>query len=215
MLHKLVGGFTKLTAWPVQALVFRTKVYYEDKAVQSRSIKGPAILISNHTSVFDVALMMFVFFSRTLRPLTAELIFQKPVLGPFMRLLGAVRVNRDAHDFSFLTAAEQILRCGGIVEIYPESRLPRPGEERPLPFTPSAAYLALSTGVPVIPVWTDGAYFSKKRARIIIGKPIDPSLVCDGTLSDRESIARLNAELRQKIIDLEALLIEQSSSEQA
>ena len=47
------NSFTKITGWIVQKICFRTKIYYEDKAVQGRRIKGSAILISNHTSVFD------------------------------------------------------------------------------------------------------------------------------------------------------------------
>ena len=47
--------FVKLTGWPVQLLCFRTKVLYEDRKVQGRRIRGPAILVSNHTSVYDYA----------------------------------------------------------------------------------------------------------------------------------------------------------------
>ena len=67
MLIKLFNAFVKITASPVQWAVFRTKVYYEDKSAQSRRIKGAAVLVSNHTSVWDYACYMFVFFFRTLR----------------------------------------------------------------------------------------------------------------------------------------------------
>ena len=53
MLIDFFNRFVKITAYPVQKLIFRTKVYYQDKNVQSRHIKGAAIVISNHTSVFD------------------------------------------------------------------------------------------------------------------------------------------------------------------
>ncbi len=211
ILRNLVQGFTKISAWPVQKICFRTKIYYEDPTVQKRRIQGPAIIISNHTSVFDVAIWMFVFGGRTLRCQVAELIFERPLLGRFIKLLGGVRVDRQAHDFSFLAVSEQILRQGGVMEIYPESRLPRPGETTPLEFKPSAAYLALSTGVPVIPVYTNGSYFKKQRARVIIGTPIDPMVVYDETLSEKENIARLNHQFRERICSLEAQLIERTA----
>ncbi len=213
MLRKLLQAFTKITAWPVQFFCFRTKIYYEDPKLQKRRIKGPAIVICNHTSVYDFAALMFVFFWRTLRCQVAELIFRKPVLGAFIKGLGGICVNRDAHDFSFLNTSEQILRRGGVVEIYPESRLPQKGEARPLPFKPSAAYLALVTGVPVIPVYTNGSYFAKKRARIIIGAPLDPHALCDASLSDKENIARVNEAFRQKILSLEEQLNEKAKKE--
>ena len=58
--------FVKLTGWPVQYFCFRTKLYYEDRSVQGRHIRGPAILVSNHTAVYDFAVYMFVFWSRCL-----------------------------------------------------------------------------------------------------------------------------------------------------
>ena len=55
------NGFVKVTGWLVQKIIFRTKIYYEDKKVQSRSIKGKAIISSNHTSVYDYAVMLLSF----------------------------------------------------------------------------------------------------------------------------------------------------------
>ncbi len=202
MLIKLCQAFTKLTAWPVAALCLRTKVYYEDPKVQKRHISGPAIIICNHTSVFDFAALMFVFFWRTLRCQVAELIFRKQPLGTFIKLLGGIRVDRNSHDFAFLTESEKILRKGGVVEIYPEARIPKPGEARPLEFKPSAAYLALSSGAKVIPVYTNGCYFSKKRARVIIGKPMSAGDYTQEGLSDKENIQLVNQAFREKIIAL-------------
>lgn len=195
-------AFTKITGWPVQALCFRTKYHYEDKRVQGRRIKGAAIIITNHTSVYDFAVMLFTFPFRTLRYLMAEVLFKKKGLATFLRMLGGIMVDRDAYDFAFLDKCREILEKKGVVGIFPESRLPLKGEERPLPFAPSAAYLALTSGVPVIPVYTNGSYFNKKRAHVIIGKPIDALSLTDDSLSEKENIERVNARLRQAIIDL-------------
>ena len=148
MKGRFMNGFTKITGWPAAALIFRTKTYYEDKDVQSRRIKGPAIVVSNHTSLYDFAVLLFVFFSRTVRYQMAEVLFHKK--GPlprFLRALGGIFVDRDGHNFSFIEETEETLIKGGVVGIFPESRLPKKGEERPLPFKPSAAYTALHTGV--------------------------------------------------------------------
>ena len=207
---KFWNGFVKITGWPVQFLCFRTKVYYKDKPVQGRRIRGPVILISNHTSVFDYAVYLFVFFSRTLRFQMAELLFKKPFLGWLLRALGGIRVDRDAFDFGFIARSQEVLRRGGVVGMFPESRLPRPGEERPLPFKTSVAFLALSSGVPVLPVVTDGSYFSKRRARVLIGCPISAADFVDETLSDKENLQRVTDAMRNEIIKLEALLREKT-----
>ena len=98
-----------------------------------------------------------------------------------------------------------------MVEIFPESRLPLKGEARPLPFKPSAAYLGLLSGAPMIPVYTNGAYFSKKRARVIIGKPLYARELADDSLSEKENLERISAILREKIISLEKQLYEQTN----
>lgn len=203
MFIRFVNAFTKITAWPVQRLIFRTKILYEDRRVQGRRIKGSAIIISNHTSVYDYAVMLFVFFSRTLRYQMAEVLFEKKPLGYFLKGLGGIRVDRNNYDFSFLARTERILRNGGVVGIFPESRLARKGEERPLPFKPSAAYLALSADVPVIPVYTNGCYFSRHRAVVLIGKPMDIHVYTDRVSGEKEKIEALTTAMRDKIISLE------------
>ncbi len=207
----IFNAFVRLTAYPVQLPVFRTKIYYEDKAVQGRRIRGAAIVLSNHTSVWDYAVWMFVFFTRTLRAQMAEVLFQKQPLGLFLKWMGGIRVDRNASDFGFVTRSQEILDKGGVVEIFPESRLPLKGEARPLPFKPSAAYLALQSGVPVIPVFTDGAYFNRRRAHVIIGKPVFARDLTDNSLTEKENLTRVSDALRQKIISLEKQLNEQAT----
>ena len=212
MLIKIFNWFVKITAYPVQKLIFRTKVYYQDKSVQSRRIKDAAIIASNHTSVFDYAVYLFVFFTRTLRVQMAEVLFDKKPLGIFLKMLGGIYVNRDARDFSFMYKSEEVLKKGGVVGVFPESRLPRKGEETPLEFKPGTAYLAISADVPVIPVFTNGKYFCKERAEVIIGTPMNPRDYTDDSLSDKENIANFTNALRQRIIELGNELNEQSKT---
>ena len=128
---KFCNAFTKITAWPLQRLCFRTRARYEDATVQKRKIKGPAIIVCNHTSIYDYAVLLFVFFSRTLRCQMAELLFRKPVLGPYLRAMGGILVDRNAHDFGFVAKSEKILRRGGVVCIFPERRVRCPLRRAP------------------------------------------------------------------------------------
>ena len=196
------NAFTKITGWPVQKICFRTRIFYENRKKSSRRIKGPAIIICNHTSVFDYAVLLFVFASRTIRCQMAELLFEKRFLGTFLKMLGGIRVNRQSHDDGFISKSEHILKNGGVLLIFPESRLPLKGEERPLPFALTPAYLALSQGVPVIPVFTNGSYFSKKRASVIIGDAIDPYKAVDPETDEKDAAAKLTSVFREKIIQL-------------
>ncbi len=197
------NGFVKLTAWPVQWLCFRTKYVFEDRKRQGRRVSGPAIIVSNHTSVYDYAVLLFAFPFRTLRCQMAEVLFEKQPLGLFLRLMGGIRIDRAAHDFTGLAESERLLRAGGAVEIFPEGRLPRPGETPPLPFRPGAAWLALTTGAPVIPVYTDGSYFRRKRAHLVIGAP----MTFAGP-ADRERMAEVSREMSARVMALRGLIDE-------
>ncbi len=211
----LFNWLVKITGFIPQLFAFRTKVTYEDRALQGRRIKGKAILISNHSFLTDFAAMMFVFMGRTLRCVTAELMYQKNIfMTLFLVLSGTVKVDRNTHDFSFIDKCKKILDKGGVIEIYPEARLPHRDEETPLPFKPSAVYLALESGAPIIPVYNNGKYFSKERNRVIIGKPILVSELYDPQKSEKDNITYITDFLRGKIIELRNELESQQNSRQ-
>jgi 1-acyl-sn-glycerol-3-phosphate acyltransferase len=117
-----------------------------------------------------------------------------------------IRVDRDAKDFSFLDRCAKILDKGGVVEIYPEARLPKPGEERPLPFKPSAVYLALETDTPIIPVYSTGKLFCKERNRVIIGTPLNLREMSDESLTPARNMEILTEKLRGTVIELQQQL---------
>lgn len=205
---KFWNAFVKITAWLPQLICFRTRIYYENKAIQDRHIKGPAIIVCNHHSVFDLAAVLFAFPSRTVRFQIAELQFEKKVLGKFLRALGGIRVDRFGSNLSFMAESEAVLRKGGVIGIFPEGRLPLPNEETPLPFRPGAAYLSIMSGIKVIPVYTIGKYFSLKRNRVVIGTPMDPAEFTNGTTTEKDAIETFAEAMREKIMELEKTIHE-------
>lgn len=203
MIYSIFSWFVKITAFPIYYLIFRTKVYYQNKYRQSRRIKGRALIVSNHTSVWDFAMILFLFPLRLIRCVVAEIIYTRFGMKPFLNLLGAIKVDRFGNDYTFIAKSTEILRRGGVVEIYPEGRLPdKEGDIPPLPFKPSAVYIALESNAPIIPVYTNGKYFTKERARVIVGEPIYVSDMYDSALSEKENIENINSFLRKIIIEL-------------
>ena len=192
MIYRLFQWFVKITGFLPQLLVFRTKVHFEDRAVQNRNIRGKAIVVSNHRMLIDFAVLMYAFPFRTLRCAAAEILYQKnPFMTALISLLGCVRVERDQCDFSFMDRLKSVLDKGGVVEIFPESRLP---------FKPSYVYLALESGAPIIPIYQNGCAFRRERLQVVIGKPIDVLSLYDSTLSEKENVEKINDYVRSKII---------------
>ena len=199
----LLNFIIKLTGWLPWLIVSKPKVHYQNKEIQGRRIKGKGIIVSNHKSIWDFANILFLFPFRCIRCVTAEVMFSKNAFLSFLlRSLGCIRVERDIHDFAFVSKCERVLQSGGVVEIYPESRLPRKGEIPPLEFKPSFVYIALATGADIIPVYTEGNYFNNKRNNVIIGTPINAQSLYDEELSEKENINKISLYVRGKIIEL-------------
>lgn len=203
-MNKFVYNFVKITGWPVALACYRTKYYYEDKSSQSRKIKGPAIIISNHTAISDFMVLMYTFYNRNIHTVMADILFNKnKFMKWFLPKMGGLKVCRESNNYSFVDACCNILKNNGIVEIFPEARIPKPHEKKPLEFKPSAAYIALLSGAPIIPVFTNGSYYKKKRAKVIIGKQINVADLVDPNKTEKENIETINCYVRNKIMELE------------
>ena len=188
-MNKIVLWFVKLTGFIPQLFYFRKKVYYVNKKNQSRHIKGSAIIVSNHKRLFDFVLYMYLFFGRDIYTIIGEQMYRKNKLFSwFLNKIGGIKVEREVYDFGFLSKSVELLNKGKVIEIYPEGRLPLKTETEMLPFKPSFVYLALETGAPIIPVYTNGSYAQKGRAKVVIGESIDARLLYNESLSEKENI---------------------------
>lgn len=200
-MNKFVVWFVKITGFIPQLILFRKKIYFENKKKQGRKIKGGAVLVSNHRALYDYPLLMYVFGFNDMYTIVGEVMFKKtPILSWLLIRLGAIKVNRYNHDVSFMGEALSKLKKGKVVEIFPEGRLPLKHETDLLPFKPGAVHLSLKSGKPIIPVYHDGNY--SKKVKVIIGEPIDFSAMYDNTKTEKENITILTQVLKDKISSL-------------
>ena len=217
-MNRFILWFVKITGWPAQYFYFRKKIYYEDPTAQKRKIKGGALIVSNHMSVYDYPLIMYTFPKRNLRPLVAEVIYQKGwFMSRLMKHLGAIRVDRDSYDFSFMSTLVRCLKNRKVGLVFPEARIGEENEKTDgmLEFKPSFVYMALEGGVPIVPVYTNGVYGKQKkqkhdRARIIVGKKIYLDELYDPAKSEKENIDYLCTYVREYIKNLGKLLDEKT-----
>lgn len=202
-MNKFFIWFVKITGYIPNLLYLRRKVFYVNKKNQGKKIKGPAIIISNHTSIIDFPLYMFTFFKRTIRVLVAEITYEKnKLMRIFMKKLGAIKVDRNNYDFGFMGEAIQALEKGDNVLIFPEGRLPKKEEKDLLPFKPSFVYIALESNAPIIPVYTNGKYGFKGQTRVVIGEKIYVNDLMDKTKTIEENIQYICNYMRNYIINM-------------
>ena len=212
-MDKVFLWFVKITGWPLQLFYYRKKVYCLNDDKSLRKIKGAALIISNHTSVYDFPLMMYTFMGRTIRTLVAEIMYKhNRFLARLLFKIGAIKVDRDSYDFAFMSKMIDCLNKGQVGLIYPEARVPKEEEKgQMLEFKPSFVYVAMESGVPIIPIYTNGIYGrlkrqAKDRARVVIGKPINVFDLYDETKGEKENIQYISDYVKARIEELKAYL---------
>jgi 1-acyl-sn-glycerol-3-phosphate acyltransferase len=114
--------------------------------------RGPAIVAMNHESALDILLVV----AASRRPITfmaKKELFKNGLASWSLHALGGFRVDRDRFDLVAVQRALAALVRGDVLGMYPEGTR-SPG--RLLPFLHGAAWLALRTGVPLVPCSISG-----------------------------------------------------------
>jgi 1-acyl-sn-glycerol-3-phosphate acyltransferase len=172
--------------YPVSGLV---KLRYRN--IERIPQQGPMIIVTNHVSHIDPFLIAkFVLdAARMPRFLAKESIFDVPVVGWGMRLMGHIPVKRGTLDArQSLAAAVAALERNGVLVLHHEGTVTRDPEGWPMNGKTGAARLAtLAPDVPVIPVAQWGVQeqldLYKKKVKLIprprhvisVGEPVDLS----------------------------------------
>jgi 1-acyl-sn-glycerol-3-phosphate acyltransferase len=108
---------------------------------------GPAVIASNHVGLLDGPLLA-AFAPRIVHALTKKEMFEGHT-GWFLRAVGQIPLSRYDADPAAIKDCLKVLREGGVVGIYPEGSR---GDGELRRFHTGAAYLALATGAPVVPL---------------------------------------------------------------
>src|SRR5215510_928426 len=117
--------------------------------------EGGVIVAANHLSYADWAAVALFTYEAGRYPafLIKSSAFDVKLLGPFLRACGQLPVHRDRADASLvvreLKDAEEALRAGGCLIVYPEGTASRDPDLWPMVGKTGAARLALTTGAPV------------------------------------------------------------------
>ena len=154
---------------------------------------GAAILAPNHFSYMD-HFLVGIFIRRKVRFMGKSQLFVPPAQWVYSRG-GVFPVRRGARDDEAFVTAEEILRRGGVVAMYPEGGRSRTGllAERA---RPGIGRLALDTGAPVVPIAIQGSSRIRnwKRlrfpaVRVRFGEPLRFAPEPDSTRERQQEVA--------------------------
>lgn len=151
------GGSTALLEAPRTALLergrpaaqrlVRTWWRFELHGAQHFPATGPVVVAANHVGWLDGPLLA-ICAPRPVHALTKQEMFVGP-LGGLLTAAGQVPIDRHAVDRHALRVAQRALEQDQVVGVFPEGVR---GSGDMASSRPGAAYLALVTGAPVVPV---------------------------------------------------------------
>jgi 1-acyl-sn-glycerol-3-phosphate acyltransferase len=173
---------------------------------------GPAILISNHTCGIDHMLLQATS-RRLLGFMVAREYYDAPWLHWICARIGCIPVNRDGRDLGAIRAALRTLGEGRVVPIFPEGTIVPESGRRLGEIRPGTAYIAVRTGVPVVPAYIIGtpetneileSLATPSRARIVFGEPIDLSDIPPDRAGEKGVQAEVGARFQRALLSLQA-----------
>jgi 1-acyl-sn-glycerol-3-phosphate acyltransferase len=166
------------------------------------SASGSYVFAANHLSYMDTPVVL-THIPVQFRFLAKKGLFQIPLLGTHLAQAGHIPVPREdprAAVKTLVHAAEVVRKKAISVLIFPEGGRSEDGDLQP--FKEGAAYIAIKSGVPLVPVAIIGtrkilavgsATFRRGHVKLLIGDPIPTTGL---TLRDRKM---LTEEAREQI----------------
>lgn len=167
--------------------------------------RGPVIVASNHIGWLDGPLLATVL-PRPVHALTKQDMFTGRT-GAFLRAAGQIPLDRFHPDPSAIKACLRVLEGGDVVGIFPEGTR---GDGEVRRYHRGAAYLALASGAPVVPVAVFGTRLPGgaseslpprgSRIDVVVGTPTSfPRVPWPRTREQVEQVTRL---LHRQLLDL-------------
>jgi acyl-[acyl-carrier-protein]-phospholipid O-acyltransferase / long-chain-fatty-acid--[acyl-carrier-protein] ligase len=164
--------------------------------------RGGFLLLPNHISWVDAVVLQLAC-PRPIRYVIDQEYYHKPILHPFLRVLGCIPITRRRSHSAIRAATEKIAE-GEIVCVFPEGRLERTGTL--LRLQRGYELIARHANAQVVPVWLDqlwgsifsfqgGKFFRKVPKRIpysvtiAFGQPLEADAADIATV--REELLKL------------------------
>lgn len=170
--------------------------------------KGPFVLAPVHRSNVDTPLVACVT-TRRLGFMGKDSMWKIAWIGKIFTALGAYPVHRGTADRDALRRTVERLQTGEPVVIFPEGTR----QIGPLvqPLFEGAAYVALKTGAPIVPVGIGGSEAAMPKGskmirpvkvRIVVGEPLLPPPVAEGERAPRRVVKELTEQLHGRLQEL-------------
>lgn len=197
------GRWQHLCARMWSWLILKTSgIRVEVEGLENVNAGETAIYCSNHPSAMDIPIL-FVYLPVQFRFLAKRSLFHLPFLGWHLQRSGHIPVDRarPREALKGFDRAAKKIREGSPVVMFPEGTRSRTTEM--LPFKSGSFYLAILSGVPIVPITLNGTrevlkpdtyHVRPGRAEVIIHKPVPTAGLA---VNDVEALSR---RVREQIV---------------
>ncbi len=180
--YRRQSTLSSLAWWVWQWIRFVAAFWYRTSrdGICTVPTHGPVIIAANHTSSVDPLAILATSPHRVPRFLVEEAYYRHALVGPVIRLNGAIPVDRDRPERSSLTTALELLGRGECVGVFPQGTYGPP--DGPAPEAKAGVgLLALRSGATVVPVNISGSSYDsdpmrgltrRHRVRVRYGPPM-------------------------------------------
>lgn len=148
--------------------IFRVHVYGAENIPGDEGF----ILCANHTSMCDVVVLA-VAMDRQLRYMAKKEVLKVPVIGAFLRSLGAFPVDRGAADLGAIKKADSIIAEGGVVCMFPQGHRYPKTAVRNTAFRSGVGLISYRAKCGVMPAYiktTSGVVRFFRRTDVVFGE---------------------------------------------
>ena len=147
------------------------RILYRPKKINKENIpqEGPIILAGNHVNAID-PVMVITSTKRLVHYMAKESLF-KGIHGWIFKKVGTIKVHRNKSNPVAVMEAEDILKHGGAVGIFPEGTRNRTNEDL-LKFRHGAVSIAKKTNSKIIPFAIRGKYKIFRNDRVKAAEPL-------------------------------------------
>ncbi len=174
------------------------------RGVDNVPLEGGLIIAPNHVSAGDPPIVG-ICVNRELHFLAKKELFRNFFLRVLIKNLNSIPVDRSILDQKALLAAEQALRSGYGLIMFPEGTRSRSGELKR--GKPGVGLLARKAMVPIVPAYIENSLgftrliFTGKSLKVTFGEPISVQAIA-GFPDDKEGYRAITVEIMRRLAEL-------------
>ena len=160
---------------------------------------GAFVAYANHRSHSDPIWMIYAMGLRNkMHVIAKESVLKVPVLGPLLRALGTIPLDRGKSDLQAVKRSLEYLKNGEKLGVFPEGTRVREGEK----ITVKSGFVRMAerANAPLLPMYIQKRKLFLKRSHVFIGEPfyVNPERTKIPS-SDYDSIAE---DMMLKVLEL-------------